>query len=538
MKTISPLRVVGLLLLMVLPCLMKAQTFEGKIEVTEGKSHTVFLKNTYRDVLARANVVDLSWETASSDIIIGEFKKDYCEFKALRPTAKAVLYYNCAFRVDGWYRTYNFYWEIEVKSGEVHVTNIYVYPSKMSIEVGERRKLEASVYPEYADNRSVTWYSSSPYVSVDSYTGYVTGVEPGTAKVWAYADDNGMGDYCTVTVTGPSTPDVVPVESVLITNKGSSEMTVGEAFQLKATVLPDNATNKKIIWKSDNMDVVTVDNTGHLTAVGEGSSWIRALSDYDIDINDAILVTVVSENKPYQNVGIDGILYDLFPDGTAAAKAVDTDMVTGNELIIPSTVSYSASDDIAKTRYKVTRFGGSFNKNGDYSAFYKGGYSSVKLPVYMEEIDDGFHYMDDLSEVTLPYRVKNVSITAFFGCSNLATVTLGRGVQTIGKYSFSSCKNLTTIECNASTPPACYDTSFANYEATLIVPDGKEDLYKSHAVWGKFKVMSQSGAEVIDIEADEETEYFNLNGVRVIGDLTPGIYIKHRGAKISKVVVR
>ncbi|MDE6308813.1 MAG: Ig-like domain-containing protein [Muribaculaceae bacterium] len=291
------LKLILFIALTVSPSLITAQTFEGKIEVTEGRSHTVFLKNTYRDVLARSNVINVSWESNSSDISITKFNKESCEFKALHPTAKAILYYNCSFRLDGWYQTYNFYYEVEVKSSVVHVTKVYVYPSELTLEVDARKKLSVEVYPEYADNRNVTWYSSDPAVAhVSSYTGMVTGLTKGTAKVWAYADDNGIGDYCYVTVKDPI-PEV-PVKSIDILEENLT-LKVGEYVQLNVSVLPDNATNKTVNWSSGNSAIATVDKNGYVKAVGKGVATIKAISSDDSKIFDTVSITVLSEEDYY-----------------------------------------------------------------------------------------------------------------------------------------------------------------------------------------------------------------------------------------------
>ncbi|WP_180270824.1 family 43 glycosylhydrolase [Sporanaerobium hydrogeniformans] len=67
-------------------------------------------------------------------------------------------------------------------------------------------------------------------------------------------------------------------EITAVTNVNLSASTlslvIGESSQLRATVLPETATNTSVTWTSDNEKVATVDQTGKITAVGAGTAII------------------------------------------------------------------------------------------------------------------------------------------------------------------------------------------------------------------------------------------------------------------------
>ena len=69
-------------------------------------------------------------------------------------------------------------------------------------------------------------------------------------------------------------------ESILATsivlNQTTALLNEGETLQLTATVLPDNTTNKTVIWSSSNSAIVTVDNNGLVTANAPGTATIIA----------------------------------------------------------------------------------------------------------------------------------------------------------------------------------------------------------------------------------------------------------------------
>ena len=72
---------------------------------------------------------------------------------------------------------------------------------------------------------------------------------------------------------------------------GDKNMVVGDEDQLKARVYPGNATNKGVKWHSSDSNVVTVDDNGNITAVGEGTAVITVTTD-DGDFEDEITITV------------------------------------------------------------------------------------------------------------------------------------------------------------------------------------------------------------------------------------------------------
>lgn len=68
-------------------------------------------------------------------------------------------------------------------------------------------------------------------------------------------------------------PDPVPVVGVVL-NKSTLELEIGETETLVATIQPVNADNKEVIWRSDNTGVATVDGSGVVKAISEGSTSI------------------------------------------------------------------------------------------------------------------------------------------------------------------------------------------------------------------------------------------------------------------------
>ncbi len=158
---------------------------------------------------------------------------------------------------------------VTVKKNTVAVESVTLDKSSLELTEGETATLTATVKPDNATNKTVTWTSSSSSIATVDQNGKITAVSEGTATITAKAGDKTAS--CTVTVK----KKVVAVESVTL-DKSSLELTEGETATLTASVKPDNATNKTVTWSSSNQSVATVDQNGTVTAVAEGNTTITA----------------------------------------------------------------------------------------------------------------------------------------------------------------------------------------------------------------------------------------------------------------------
>ena len=83
----------------------------------------------------------------------------------------------------------------------VAVTGVSVSPTSASLDVNETLQLVATVSPEDATNKDVTWSSNNTSVATVSSTGIVTGIGEGTATITVTTDDGGYTATSSVTVT-------------------------------------------------------------------------------------------------------------------------------------------------------------------------------------------------------------------------------------------------------------------------------------------------------------------------------------------------
>ncbi len=187
---------------------------------------------------------------------------------------------------------------VTVTESNVPVTSVAISPEQVSALNPEGTvQLSATVLPENATDKSVVWASLDQTVATVSETGLVTAVAVGSTKITATAGEH--QDEITITVTA----QVVPVTSVAISPEQVSPLNPEGTVQLSATVLPENATDKSVVWASQDQSIATVSETGLVTAVAVGSTKITATAgehqdEITITVEPAIIsVTGVSINN-------------------------------------------------------------------------------------------------------------------------------------------------------------------------------------------------------------------------------------------------
>ena len=145
------------------------------------------------------------------------------------------------------------------------VSSITLDKNSASLKVGETVTLIATVGPEDATDKTVTWTTSHATVATVS-NGVVTAKKIGTATITAKAGEK----------TATCLISVVPTEVSSITlDKSSASLKVGETVTLSATVNPSDATDKTVTWTTSDATVATVSN-GVVTAKKLGTATITA----------------------------------------------------------------------------------------------------------------------------------------------------------------------------------------------------------------------------------------------------------------------
>ena len=198
---------------------------------------------------------------------------------------------------------------VTVATKVIPVTSIWLDKSEMELTEGDEAVLTATVKPDDATDKTVTWTSSDPSVATVT-DGQVKALKPGTATITAKAGDKSA--KCTVTVK----ERVIPVTSVTL-DQHTLEMTVGEEYTLHATILPENATNKNIDWISSSEYFATVED-GKVKALNPGEVTITAQV---ADKEDRCVITIKEATVPVTSVALDAVEMTLIVGKNATLTA-------------------------------------------------------------------------------------------------------------------------------------------------------------------------------------------------------------------------
>lgn len=159
--------------------------------------------------------------------------------------------------------------------------NLVISQTEAAMNVGDSVVLDVTCNPDVS-YPGYDWYVSDPECLSISLTS-----DTKTATITALAVP-ADGKTVTVTVTNPTNKKSqvcnvtinAPYESLELT-EDSVTMKSGATHQLRYTYKPDNVTQKKLVWKSLDTSIVTVDEYGTLTAVAPGMTYIMVSPEYN-----------------------------------------------------------------------------------------------------------------------------------------------------------------------------------------------------------------------------------------------------------------
>lgn len=183
---------------------------------------------------------------------------------------------------------------VTVLKDTVAVTGVTVEPRSVELKVGEKQMLTATVSPNNATETGVTYESGDNLVATVSENGEILAVGEGTTVITVKTVDGSFTDSCSVTVIKG---DDIPVSSVSVSPK-TLNIKEGESGQLIATIAPENASVKDVLWESDNTAVALVDESGLVSGVSEGTAVITVTTVSGNQVDTCVVTISPKEEDP------------------------------------------------------------------------------------------------------------------------------------------------------------------------------------------------------------------------------------------------
>ena len=304
------------------------------------------------------------------------------------------------------------------------VTDVTLSHDKADLtKVGETLQLTATVKPSYADNKTITWKSSDEKVATVDKDGKVTAVANGTVTITATSADGKHS--ATVTITVKISP-----EKLTLTAENKTLAKIGDTLQITAKVEPDNAYDK-LIWKSSDEKVATVDVDGKVTAVGNGEVTITATTE-DGKLNESVTITVKIPDEPTINAttGYGNLKVRSVTQSNNSIK-IEWSRISGADGYIVYGSQCNGNGKVYKYKKLATITNGK-TRTWTHTKLKKATYYKYKVKAY--KLVDGKKVITDTSvsihAVTKGgnYGVaKAVSITKIGNKKNVTEVTLKKG---------------------------------------------------------------------------------------------------------------
>ena len=393
-------------------------------------------------------------------------------------------------------------WRIDASSMNKLVTGIIVTPESHTFTtIGESETFYASVLPADAADNSVTWSSSNTSVAtVDPATGVVTSVADGACTITATAND-GSGVYGSANITVdsyiyPSSVNVTPA---------TGEIYIGETIQLTATVLPDNANNKSVLWSSSDNGIATVTPSGLVTGISAGMVTITATT---VEGSKSGTAMVTVKDKSFSMDGIPMLYphyntpYTITWEGEPAGTPdITLERVSGEDCLTANGVVLDAEYKGTATSGEVANYKVSATLNGiirECEVIINLGKVTINAPSAIVTGLTGMAKISELSpsDATITWSSSNTEVATIDSDGKITAISPGsatiKATSVTGAYSSTE---ITIINPTITLPATItlYEGETRAIGGTISPIEAKEHIYWSVIEGEEFVSIDQNG---------------------------------------------
>lgn len=217
-----------------------------------------------------------------------------------------------------------------VENSQVNVTGVDLNLDSADLEIGQTIILEATVVPVNATNTAVIWSSEDDSIASVDVNGEILGVAVGSTVISATTEDGNYIAQATITVVEPA---VISVTGISI-SPDSSDLELEASLVFEVLILPIDATDKEVVWSSDDISIAYVDENGEVLGVSLGTTIISVTTS-DGEFVARSTITVVEKTEENDgNIKVTGISIDI-----EDLELYERDLVKINATVLPENAS-------------------------------------------------------------------------------------------------------------------------------------------------------------------------------------------------------
>ncbi len=168
---------------------------------------------------------------------------------------------------------------------QVEIEEINISIDNTTLQKGETKQLQITILPQEANNHKVIYNSSNPEVAIIDDKGNIQAISSGKAIITVKAQENEVKNQIEIEVYSKVTNITFDHNEIYLP--------IDTVFQISASIEPQDANNKTIIYKSTNPQVATIQENGIITAKQEGETVIIATSNENPNIKAECKLSVV-----------------------------------------------------------------------------------------------------------------------------------------------------------------------------------------------------------------------------------------------------
>lgn len=176
---------------------------------------------------------------------------------------------------------------------EIKVTSITI-TGESAMYVGDTQTLVATVYPDDASNKDITWAASDQSIATVN-DGVINAKKVGEVTITvSTTDDSKISKEFVITITEK---EVLPTSITLSGTKTS--IGIDEEFTVTVNFVPSDVTNKALVWISTNTEVATVDANGNVKGISIGTTTItvKTINNLETSFNLEVTKAVISASS-------------------------------------------------------------------------------------------------------------------------------------------------------------------------------------------------------------------------------------------------